>query len=146
MNYSNNLTKRSRTIAALSLLFFIVYCSVGVCTNLLGSTLSDASGSHVMAQGMDHSQHTLNADIVSEHCANGEVGCDWSVNPVADPATDAQPLSSFFFLYAIAFASLLLTLISGFRQGASFRFAFALQQFYQCGFPRLHLQKAVFLN
>lgn len=87
-----------------------------------------------MAQGMDHSQHTLNADIVSEHCANGEVGCDWSVNPVADPATDAQPLSSFFFLYAIAFVSLLFTLMSGLRQGASFRFAFALQQFYQCGF------------
>lgn len=142
MGYSNILTKRGRVIAAFSLLFFIVYCSAGVCTNLLSVPVSDG----VVVSGVDHSQHMSTDSKFNEHCDNGGISCEWSVNPVADPIDDATPLSSFFFLFALGVTTLLFNLRPDFRQRIVFLFAFARQQFFQRSFPRLHIQQAVFLN
>lgn len=144
MGYSNSLSKRSRIVAALSLLFFVVYCSVGVCTNLLNSIVKAPEGTSVAA-AVDHSQHQMDSETVPEHCQPESSGCQWSVNPVFDPVADAQPATSFFFLYVTFASALLLSLLQRLQIGGSF-FSFAREQFYQRSYPRIHIQKSVFQN
>ena len=135
-------TISSRTLAAIALLFFVVYCSVGVCTNWLGSSSSDLMAvDRVM---MDHSQHQSGDTPVSDmsHCGSDESGCDWGRNLVADPVQDADPSTSFFVLYILS-ASILLVML--WRQARLFG-PFVRERVFLRGYPRLHLQYAVFLN
>lgn len=139
MNQTFSLTKRGRLIAVLSLLFFVVYCSVGVCTNLIGT-------SERSIDVVDHSQHVMQVDIAPAHCETTPASCEWGVNPISDPLFDLQPSSSFFFLYIAAVSTLLISVLLLFTNSRHLLFAFAKQQFFQRGYPRLHLQNAVFLN
>lgn len=98
-----------------------------------------------MVAAGDHSHHQMNPETLPEHCQPESSGCQWSVNSVFDPVEDAQPATSFFFLY-IAFASaLILSLLLRLQNGGAL-FSFAREQFYQRSYPRIHLQKSVFLN
>lgn len=133
------LSKKNRMIAALCALLLVVYCSVGVCTNLLGSmqVVTDMAA-------MDHSHHNMSEEPQAEHCADMS-GCDWSLNPVNDSLSSTDLAADFFFAYVIA-ASVFIMFgwLSTVRD--RWHFAFARAQFYLLTYPRLHLQNAVFLN
>lgn len=96
---------------------------------------------HVM---MDHSQHQSGDTPVSDmsHCGSDESGCDWGRNLVADPMQDADPSTSFFVLYILS-ASILLVML--WRQARLFG-PFVRERVFLRGYPRLHVQHAVFLN
>lgn len=132
----------SRTLAAIALLFFVVYCSVGVCTNWVGSSSSELMTADSMV--MDHSQHQSGDAPMSDmsHCGSDESGCDWGRNLVADPVMDADPTTSFFVLFFISASALLVILWRQARQHGPF----VRERFFLRGYPRLHVLHAVFLN
>jgi len=133
-------TVSRKTVATLAILFFVVYCAVGVCTNWLGAV--DASAASV--QVTDHSHHHSGQQQVPDvsHCGGDESGCEWSRSFVSDPVTDVDSDHGFFLLYLIS-ASVLLALL--WRQVRLFG-PYVRQLFVLRGYPRLHLQHAVFLN
>jgi len=140
----------TRMLAALMALFFVLYCSVGVCTNWLQTSQSDRGMAQM--EMMDHSQHQgTHAGHHAEgkqpapdnaHCGGDTNGCEWSRNLAVDPTQDADPAHSFFLLYFLA-ASLVLALL--WRQ-VRLVGPYVRQHFFLRSYPRLHLQHAVFLN
>lgn len=133
-------SKRSRFITALLAVFFVVYCSVGVCTNLIDTGSDQPHDKHAHHQMGDHSMH----DMQSGHC-EGEGSCDWSLNSVSQTATLSDLENSFYFAYLIPVLALLIIALSTvLLQRRSY--AFARERFYQHSYPRIHLQQAVFLN
>lgn len=154
------LSKAKQSIAALCMLFFVVYCSAGVCTNLIPSSLNGSSNSSsitsvaasVQGGHAHHAEHQIaqqgeqNAAPNSAHCeSSGSSGCEWSVNPTSADIFSAESESPFFFQYMLVTTALALAVLL--RQlGQHARFAFARSQYFPSGYPRLHLQKSVFLN
>lgn len=151
------LTKARQSIAALCMLFFVVYCSAGVCTNLIPSSLNGSSNSSsiTLVEASVHDEHAHHAvqKIVQQdtspstaHCeSSGSSGCEWSVNPSSADIFSSEGDSPFFFHYMLITTALALMVLL--RQlGQHARFAFARSQFFPSGYPRLHLQKSVFLN
>ena len=136
---THSLSKRGRVIAALSVLFFIVYCSAGVCTNLIGSVPPPVNSA------IDHSQHNMDDQAV-EHCSKAVSACEWGTNAVADTLDDFVQSSLFFFLYISGLSVLLLRAGLHLNNRQRPVFSFARAQYYQQDYPRIHLQKAVFLN
>ena len=136
----------SRTLAAIALLFFVVYCSVGVCTNWVGSSGMGAGSAPMNAENMmmDHSQHQSGDAPMSDmsHCGSDGSGCDWSRNLVADPMVDAEPSTSFFILFILSASVLLVMLWRQIRHYGPF----VRERFFLRGYPRIHLLNAVFLN
>lgn len=145
------ITAKTRTVAALALLFFVIYCSVGVCTNLFGSAGS-GSATETTVAAVDHSAHAGHSAQAQQaelaaHCDSTEKpGCNWSLNPVADPVSDLDTGPAFFTFYLVATGALLLIVALYQLLSGPHRFAFAREQYYLCGYPRRHLQHAVFLN
>lgn len=141
----NKPTQLNKAITALMLLMFVVYCSVGVCTSLQGGIpegeLNTATGGQ-----SGHAHHHMAEDPGSSlsinHCGDSE-SCEWSRNLVAEPVLDAP--ADFFFAYLLTAVSLIY-LLSQILSGGRGQYAFAREQFFQYTYPRLHLQKAVFLN
>jgi hypothetical protein len=142
MMLSAHRTISSRILAAIALLFFVVYCSVGVCTNWVGSSNSDPVFTNDLI--MDHSQHQSGDAPMSDmsHCGSDESGCDWGRNLVADPVQDADPSTSFFVLYLLSASILLVMLWRQLRLSGPF----VRERVFLRGYPRLHIQHAVFLN
>ena len=141
-----------RTLAACAALFFVLYCSIGVCTNWLEASGTQSSVMH--AEMIDHSHHqashTAHTSHVSHdqplpdsaHCGGGESGCEWSRNLAVDPMQDADPAHSVFLIYLLA-ASVMLAML--WRQ-VRLVGPYVRQRFFLRSYPRLHLQHAVFLN
>jgi hypothetical protein len=134
------------------MLFFVVYCSAGVCTNWISSSSNSGLITSIEAsvQG-EHAHHVLqqgeqDASPSTSHCeSSGSSGCEWSVNPTSADLFSAESESPFFFHYMLVTTVLALMVLL--RQlGQHARFAFARSQFFPSGYPRLHLQKSVFLN
>jgi hypothetical protein len=156
--YLNNfrLSKAKQSIAALCMLFFVVYCSAGVCTNWISSSSNSSSitlvEASVQGEHAHHAEHQIaqqgeqNAVPNTAHCeSSGSSGCEWSVNPTSADLFSAESESPFFFHYMLVTTVLALMVLL--RQlGQHARFAFARSQFFPSGYPRLHLQKSVFLN
>lgn len=154
------ISKQSRLIAAFSLLFFVLYCSVGVCTNLFASSSSDGSSSvsvsadtaalssnhsdHSMHMGMSADQPATNASLA--HCDGQPKSCDWSINPVVDPVADAIPDMTFFLQYLLSGVVLLFSVLLATSYKLSYSYSFVWERCRFSGVPRLHLQQAVFLN
>lgn len=134
-------TTRNKMLATIALLFFVVYCAVGVCTSWASAV---ADGDTQTAQIVDHSIHHSGDKQMPDasHCGSGESGCEWSRKLVADPMPDADPDHTYFLLYLIS-ASVLLALL--WRQVRMFG-PYVRQLFVLRGYPRLHVQHAVFLN
>ena len=153
--YLNNfrLSKAKQSIAALCMLFFVVYCSAGVCTNWISSSSNSSAITLVEASVHDEHAHHAAQQIAQQdtspstaHCeSSGSSGCEWSVNPSSADNFSAEGDSPFFFQYMLVTTVLALAVLL--RQlGQHARFAFARSQFFPSGYPRLHLQKSVFLN
>lgn len=138
----NKPTQLNKALTALMLLLFVVYCSVGVCTSLLNSFSQSEMGQEQSAH--THHQMSESAGLAEgmNHCGDSE-SCEWSRNLVAEPVLDVP--ADFFFAYLLAAVSLvyLLSLILSRGRGL---YAFARENCFQYTYPRLHLQKAVFLN
>lgn len=148
---TNHLSRQNRVIATLGVLFFILYCSVGVCTNLIGGAGSGAA--HQAAQDaesvMDHSQHAGFSEAQSQlqsHCESEPNSCEWSINPVSDPVSAADPVADYFVHYLTLTAALILVFLSFFSHKRSSWLASLREQYYRHSYPRLHLQHSVFLN
>lgn len=137
----HNLTKRTRIITAFLAVVFVLYCSVGVCTDLFsgGSTApSNDTHAHHVAEHADH-------EVINQsHCESAD-SCEWSINPVSDstPLLDAE--AGFFLVYLISATSLIFLFYALLRHQRR-RYAFAQSNFFQSSYPRLHLQQAVLLN
>lgn len=154
------ISKQSRLIAAFSLLFFVLYCSVGVCTNLFASSLSDNTfsvsvSSNTAAAGSSHSDHSMHMSMSSDqpatnaslaHCDGQPKSCDWSINPVVDPVADAIPDMTFFLQYLLSGVVLLFSVLLATAHNLSYGYSFVRERCRFSGVPRLHLQQAVFLN
>lgn len=153
------MSKQSKVIAAISLLFFVLYCSVGVCTNLFGSSVdSSSSGSVSMSSavsGADQADHSMHMGMSSDqpvdnaslaHCDGQPQSCDWSINPVVDPVADAIPDMTFFLQYLLSGVVLLFSFLLATAHKLSYGYSFVRERCRFSGVPRLHLQQAVFLN
>lgn len=145
------ISKQSRLIAAFSLLFFVLYCSVGVCTNLFSG--SAPSSTPIMnGEMVDHSMHTgmsseqpINNGALA-HCDGQPKSCDWSINPVVDPVADAIPDITFFLQYLLTGVVLLFSVLQIAGHRLSYGYSFVRERCRFSGVPRLHLQQAIFLN
>lgn len=125
------------------MLFFVLYCSVGVCTSLLSPAPTSTSDIN------PHSMHGMTSDMsvtmMANHCDTQIESCDWSLNPVTDPVADAAPDTSFFVLYLLISSTFLLSLLLLAKQ-LGHLILFAQAKDYQRNYPRVHVQNAVFLN
>ncbi|WP_415888976.1 hypothetical protein ACMXYV_13430 [Neptuniibacter sp. SY11_33] len=154
------ISKKSRLIAAFSLLFFVLYCSVGVCTNLFASSSSDSTPSVSLSTnaalvGSNHSDHSMHTGMSSDqpaknaslaHCDGQPKSCDWSINPVVDPVADAIPDMTFFLQYLLSGVVVLFSILLVTAYKLSYGYSFVRERCRFSGVPRLHLQQAVFLN
>jgi hypothetical protein len=136
-----HLTKRTRFITAILAVMFVLYCSVGVCTDLFSvdsSTISNDPHAHHMTKHVEH-------DVIPQsHCETSE-SCEWSINPVSDQTASFDAESGFFLAYLISSTSLMFMFYS-LLQHQRRRYAYAQSHFYPPSYPRLHLQQSVFLN
>jgi len=165
MQTACSISKQSRLIAAFSLLFFVLYCSVGVCTNLFASSSSDSSSAgssstvsvtmNTATAGTAHVDHSMHMGMSSDqsagqvslaHCDGQPKNCDWSLNPVVDPVADATPDMTFFLQYLLSGVVLLFSILLAISLKLSYSYSFVRERCRFSGVPRLHLQKAVFLN
>lgn len=139
--YRPHTTNCNKTLATIVLLFVVVYCAVGVCTNWV---IPAAGNTTDTVQLVDHGHHHTSGESMPDasHCGSGESGCEWGRKLVADPMQDADPDHTYFLLYLIS-ASVLLALL--WRQVRLFG-PYVRQLFILRGYPRLHVQHAVFLN
>ncbi|WP_286240063.1 hypothetical protein [Neptuniibacter halophilus] len=119
------------------LLFFIAYCTLGICTNLVSAMAGQNA-----TQATEHQHHAQSDNADAAHCEQSK-SCEWRSKLLTDTLPDHN--ASFFFAYLITSISLLLSAL-GLRLSGSRRYAFARQQYFLRTYPRLHLQKAVFLN
>ncbi|MGI1671503.1 MAG: hypothetical protein K6L74_14425 [Neptuniibacter sp.] len=137
---TQRLTKRNRFITAILAVVFVVYCSVGVCTDLISTAepVDDAHAHHNM-EGQVHQ------DILQQfHCDSSD-SCQWSLNLVSDPVSFDELGTGYALAYLVSSATLILMVLSlSLKQRR--RYAYALNNLYQPSYPRLHLQKSVFLN
>lgn len=139
------LSQLHKAIAALLMLFFVVYCSVGVCTNMLSSVMSTAQSAPAMSAHSHHHQMEHN-DFMQQagHCGESE-SCEWSLNPVSDPVSSMESQADFFLAYLVT-AVCLLFLFVPVKLRRRLCYAFSRENYFQQSYPRLHLQKGVFLN
>lgn len=146
------LSQLHKAIAALVMLFFVVYCSVGVCTNMLSSSLPPVISDTAESDHAHHHRIESSGQIKSSGAVHQQAGhceesgsCEWSINPVADPVSSLDSPSGFFLAYLVT-AVCLLFLFAPINLRRRLCYAFSRENFYQQSYPRLHLQKAVFLN
>lgn len=146
------LSQLHKAIAALLMLFFVVYCSVGVCTNMLASSLPPVTPNTVESAHAHHHQMATSGQVDNNGTGQQQAGhceesgsCEWSINPVADPVSSLDSPAGFFLAYLVT-AVCALFLFSPVHLRRRLCYAFSRENFYQQSYPRLHLQKAVFLN
>jgi hypothetical protein len=137
---TQRLTKRNRIITAILAVVFVVYCSVGVCTDLISTAqpVDDAHAHHHMEGQMQKDK------LQQSHCDSSD-SCQWSLNPVSDPVSFDEHGAGYFLAYLVSSATLILIVLSQSLKQRR-RYAYALNNLYQPSYPRLHLQKSVFLN
>lgn len=135
-----------KATTALMMLFFVVYCSVGVCTNLLFTSSTQTAPLGTAESAHAHHNMVASAENTQQagHCAEPE-SCEWSLNPVFDPVSSLDSQVGFFLAYLVA-AVCTLFLFSPANLRRRLCYAFSSESGYQPTYPRLHLQKAVFLN
>ena len=132
-------TKQQRAITVVVLLFFLIVCSASICTNML----SPLQGQPSVSESHEHAHHSM-SESTSNHCEQTE-SCEWSVNPVSNPASDVGSDAGFFFVYLVgAVASYMLLNLA--RRDSRRSYNFSLERPIQFTYPRLHIQQAVFLN
>jgi hypothetical protein len=139
----NILSKTVRTFTAYLAVMFVVYCSVGVCSQMMAKAPSmsgEAVSAHAHHQ-MDSAQHE--SSVVTKHC-DDTASCDWNLNPLTDGMLVLDD-SAFFFAYLVLAVALIWQSTSARSLGWR-GYGFFRERFFQYTYPRLHLQQAVFLN
>ncbi|MCP4598904.1 hypothetical protein, partial [Neptuniibacter sp.] len=96
------LSQLHKAIAALLMLFFVVYCSVGVCTNMLSSSLPPVKSATAEPAHAHHHQMASSGTVQQQagHCEESG-SCEWSINPVADPVSSLDSPAGFFLAYLV---------------------------------------------
>ncbi len=151
MTPNTMINKRNRTVASLLALLLVLYCSVGVCTSLLAD-IGVSTAVTVATDADPHAHHrtssaasTTDGVSMAAHCAESESSCNWSLNSIPDQLGASGADSLFYAFYPIAALTILLALLLWASQ-RSRRVAYDSDHLHQFNYPRLHLQKAVFLN
>ncbi|MGH1462681.1 MAG: hypothetical protein ACRBB6_11640, partial [Neptuniibacter sp.] len=96
---TQRLTKRNRIITAILAVVFVVYCSVGVCTDLISSSepVDEAHAHH-------HMEGQMQQDILQQsHCDSSD-SCQWSLNPVSNPVSFDELGAGYALAYLVSSA------------------------------------------